>query len=640
VCGLAGLVLARGAVARREDLERMAATLAHRGPDGRRTWTSGSVGLAHARLAIIDLATGDQPLSNEDGTVWVAFNGEIYNYRELRAELAPWHAFRTRSDTEVLAHGWEEWGPALFPRLSGFFAIALWDARSERLVLARDRLGKKPLFFARGPNGFAFGSELRALLAWLPERPGLDAAALNDLLAVRHLRRGRSGLAGVEELLPGELLVLERGELRRERFWTPPPPRPRPRSEAEALAEYRALFDAAVARRLESEVPLGLLLSGGIDSTALLESLARQRGRGVRTFSVAFSRDAESEAPFARLAAEHFATEHEEFLLSEAELVDAVAGLLARLDEPTGDPSILPTALISRCARQRVSVCLTGDGGDELFAGYERYARLAHRTPRPAGVPVGVGARLARDVARALPRHAFKAWKLARALEERTLSGEASYVRSLTCLVPREREALLGERTRAALDLGEPERDLEAELVDAMGVRASDGADPGLVARAMHLDLQEELPGMILTKVDRASMQASLEVRSPFLDHELVEWAADLPLDLKVRAVPGAGDVRKWIVKRSLEGRVPPELLLRAKKGFGTPLGRWFRRELAPLLEDHLGSSSLARDGWLSQPELARLLAAHRSRARNLGEALWVLLALEVWYRNWVRRAS
>jgi asparagine synthase (glutamine-hydrolysing) len=385
-------------------------------------------------------------------------------------------------------------------------------------------------------------------------------------------------------------------------------------------------------------VPLGLLLSGGIDSTAVLESLARQRGPGIRTFSVAFTRDAESEAPFARRAAEHFGTQHEEFLLSERELLDAVADLLARMDQPTGDPSLLPTALIARCARRRVTVCLTGDGGDELFAGYERYARLARRAarrpaghaPAPAGAP-GLGARLARDVARALPRHALKAWKLARALEERTLTDEALYVRSLTCLVPRERAALLGERARTALDLWEPERELEAELAPAPG-----RPDPGLVARAMQLDLGEELPGLILTKVDRASMLASLEVRSPFLDHELVEWAAELPLELKARAVPGAGGVQKWIVKRSLEGRVPAELLARKKQGFGTPLGRWFRRELAPLVDGTLGASRLAADGWLDARELARLRAAHRSRARNLGEALWVLLALEVWYRSWV----
>ena len=622
----------------------MAATLAHRGPDGQRTWVSGAVGLAHARLAIIDLATGDQPLSNEDGTVWVAFNGEIYNYRDLRAELEPRHVFRTRSDTEVLVHGYEEWGTGLLGKLAGFFAFALWDARSERLFLARDRLGKKPLFFAHAGERFVFGSELRALLAALPERPELDPAALNDCLALRHLRGSRSGFSGVEQLLPGEFALLEGGKLVRERFWTPPRPRPasrtEPRDDARALAEYRALFDAAVTRRLESDVPLGLLLSGGIDSTAVLESLARQRGKGIRTFSVAFTRDEESEAPFARLAAAHFGTEHEEFLLSERELLDFVAELLPRLDQPTGDPSILPTALISRCARSRVTVCLSGDGGDELFAGYERYARLARRAPMRAAGPAS--ARLARGMALALPRHAFKAWKLARALEERTLSSEASYVRSLSCLLPRERAALLGERSLAALDLEEPERALEDELAGAPERGASDPArsthdEEGLVERAMHLDLVEELPGMILTKVDRASMLASLEVRSPFLDHELVEWAQALPLGFKVRADSNGNAVRKWIVKRSLEVRVPAELLQRPKKGFGTPLGRWFRRELAGYLHDHLGSSGLARDGWLRQEELSRMLAAHRSRDRNLGEALWVLLALEVWYRNWVQ---
>ncbi len=630
MCGIAGLVYIDGRAVRSEELERMGATLAHRGPDGRAVWREGPVGLAHARLAIIDVAGGDQPLSNEDGSIWIAFNGEIYNYRELREELQARHVFRTRSDTEVIVHGYEEWGERVVERLRGFFALALWDGRQRRLFLARDRLGKKPLFFARLSERLVFGSELRALLAVLPARPELDPAAVNEVLALRYLQGARTALRGIEQLHPGELVVFEParkdGELRRERYWVPPPPREVPRTEARALAEYRSLFDAAVARRLESEVPLGLLLSGGIDSTAVLEALARVRGstpaERIRTFTVAFTREKESEAPYARLAAEHFGTVHEEFLLTERDLVDEVARLLPRLDQPIGDPSILPTALIARAARSRVTVCLSGDGGDELFAGYERYARLAELLERAR---LRSARAVAEKVAARLPRHAFKAWKLARALDELSMTSEEHVVRELTCLAPRERGALLSERVLAEIELEAPERVL-ADKLPATG---------SLVERAMSLDLVEELPGMILTKVDRASMLASLEVRSPFLDQELVEWAQALPLSFKVR-----GKERKWIVKRALEGRVPPELLERPKMGFGTPLGRWFRHELADYLHDHLGSSLLARDGYLRQAELDRMLATHRRRARNLGEALWVLLALEVWYRTWVKPAG
>ena len=622
MCGIAGVLYTNGARARREDVEPMIAALDHRGPDGTGVHLDGPLGIGHARLAIIDLAGGEQPLANEDEDVWVTFNGEIYNHHELRAELSD-HRFRTRCDTEVLVHGYEEWGPALVDRLAGFFAFALWDAKRERLVLARDRLGKKPLFLARLADRILFASEPAALLSVWPGSPEVDPVGLNDLLAVRHpVARGGGGtcLRGVEQLLPGERAVVAGGEIERERFWSPPPPTEEITDEAEAIERFRTLFDQAVHARLEADVPLGLMLSGGIDSTAVLESMARAASEPVKTFTVAFTRQKESEADQARRTAAAYGAVHEEFLLDEKDLIEEVQALLPRLDLPMADPSILPTALISRVARQRVTVCLTGDGGDELFGGYVRY-------PRTSALPVdapasGLERVLYSGLAERLPHYALKGWKLRRGMHRRLASRELRYLESIGCVDVAGRTRLMGPHARDEVDVGA----VEALLADELS------GDEDFEARMMALDLRHELPGLILWKVDRASMLSSLEVRSPFLDHRLVEWSQSVSPRLKIR-----GEETKWLVKRALEGRVPEGLLDRPKMGFGTPLGRWFRRELADYVNDHLGSSRLARDGYLDQRELERLLGAHRRRSRNLGEPLWVLLSAEVWYRTWVR---
>ena len=343
MCGIAGI--AGGRVAERE-VAPMVAALGHRGPDGHGTLGLEGVALGHTRLAIIDVAGGDQPLANEDESVWVTFNGEIYNHHELRAQLAREHRFRTRCDTEVLVHAYEQWGPAFVERLSGFFAFALWDAPRRRLLLARDPLGKKPLFVAELGGRLYFASETKALLAGLPGSPELDPSALDDALALRYVGGRRTGFAGIERLLPGErALWTAGGELERTRYWLPPEPAPEPLDERAAPEAFRERLDAAVAKRLESEVPLGLLLSGGLDSTAVLESAARVSGERLRTFTVAFSRERESEAHFAAAAARHFGSEHHEFQLGERDLLDQVERVLPALDEPLCDPSFLPTAL-------------------------------------------------------------------------------------------------------------------------------------------------------------------------------------------------------------------------------------------------------------------------------------------------------
>lgn len=619
MCGLCGIVRLDGAPVERAELERMVDALGHRGPDGRAVWTDGPVGLGHTRLAIIDVAGGDQPIANEDGSARVVFNGEIYGYRGLTERLvAAGHAFRTRSDTETLVHAYEQWGDELVRELDGFFAFALWDARRRRLLLARDPLGKKPLFVAKRGDRFLFASEPRAILAAWDGRPELDPRVLDDVLAVRYARGRRSGFAGIERLLPGERLALGvDGSAERVRFWTPPPPAPVPMRLDDAADELRARLDRAVAARLESEVPLGLLLSGGLDSTAVLESLSRVAARPPDAFTVAFSREEESEVEAARRVAEHFGAAHHRFDLTEADVLGHVDELLERLDEPLADPSLLPTALVCRLARTRVTVCLTGDGGDEAFGGYPRYRYALEDAARPR--LAGARADLARGLLARLPPHRWKAWKLARRLRRALASDEARCVERLLSLEAPLRARLLGPRVPDAVRPDE----LEAALTDAL-------AGPGdLAARMMAADYAEQLPGMILPKVDRASMMHSLEARSPFLDRELVEWAATVPTELKLDASGG-----KLVLRRALEGRVPPGHLERRKRGFGTPLGRWFRHELAGWLERTLLDGRLAADGWLDRSALAEVVDAHRTKRRNLGEPLWSLAVLETWYRR------
>lgn len=618
MCGIAGFLRFDGALASESAARAMAEALRHRGPDGRRVRCDGPLALTHARLSVIDLEGGWQPVGNEDGSVWVTFNGEIYNHAALREELRPRHGFRTRSDTEVIVHLFEEHGLCMLERLQGMFAIALWDGRRGELLLARDRLGKKPLYFHRDAARLAFASEPRAILALgdLEARP--DPWALEQVLGPRYVEAPRSGYLGVEALEPGSFLRLSPSGTERGRWWRPPAPRPVPITRDAAQDEFSLRFDAAVECRLESEVPLGLLLSGGLDSSAVLESMARRTSGPVRTFTVAFSREDESEAPHARALAAHFGAEHTEFELTEARMLEEVEGLLSHVDVPFADPSYLPTALVSRLARGRVTVCLSGDGGDELFGGYTRYREVLQGAGRPRAE--GAVAAACRRALALLPRHRFKGWKIARALRERLASPEGRYLARLMAAEAPLRRCLRGARSREAAS-----RDLEGEWEQAL-------TGPGsLAGRMMAFDLEHTLPGLILTKADRASMAAGLELRCPLLDHRLVEWAAGLPDEFKLSAGQG-----KLLLREHLARRVPRELWDRGKRGFGTPLGRWFRRELAPLADGYLAHSRLAADGWLDGRELAAVREAHRSRARNLGELLWALLALEIWYRTWV----
>ena len=596
--------------------------LRHRGPDADGLFEDGRIVLGHRRLAVLDLETGDQPMASEDGELVVVFNGEVFNHHALRAELQGRARFRTRSDTEVLLHAYRERGEGFVADLRGFFALALWDAHSGRLLLARDRVGQKPLFFSEHEGLLVFASEVRALLAGLGRlgaEPRVDPAAVAEALALRYTDGRRTAYRGIERVLPGERIVFESGHRRTARIAHPPAISGAETEvdEEAALEEFGARFDEAVRLRLEADVPLGLLLSGGLDSTAVLESAARQGTGALRTFTVAFSRSSESEGAAARATAEHFGTRHREIPLSEAHLVDRAAQVLSSLDEPFADPSLLPTRLVCEAAREEVTVALTGDGGDELLGGYRRYLRaLAWAAGERGQVPSATKriSRRLRLIGSGLPR-SFEA--------QPRSAAEVFVFESVKTPAPL-RAFLAGPLLQDLPEDEAPEARIAREL------REAGGEDPASLLAAMLLfDQRHDLPGEMLVKVDRASMAASLEVRSPLLDHELIAFASTLPVSLKV-----AGGRGKVLLRHHLAGRVPEALLDLPKKGFGTPLGRWFRGALAPLASELLGASRLAADGYLDARALDRIRRAHVSRRRNFGELLWTLCALESWYRT------
>ena len=574
----------------------MRAAIVHRGPDDGSTDSYGRCLLGHQRLIVVDPEAGYQPVQNERGDVTAVFNGELYNFPELRASLSG-HKVRGRGDTPVIPHLYEEHGPAFVKRLHGMFALALWDAPRARLVLARDRVGKKPLLYTRLADGtFAFASELKALLQ-LPVARELDRAAVDAYLALGYVPGDGTGLVGVRRLPPGHLLVLEAGSERVERYWQPEP-RDEELADDEWLERVRETVRGAVRRRLVADVPLGALVSGGIDSTIVTALMAEASGEPVRTFTVGFADAAYDERRWARVAAERFGTRHEEVVL-DADVPATLERLVATLDEPLGDEAVLPLYLICEVAREHVTVALTGDGGDESFGGYERYAAiaLASRVPRAAGA-----------AARVLPRG-----------ERRSRLARAARFLDLAAHEPQDRYAALMEVFP---------RDLRAQLWDPDPRPTSDVLGPAAVGvrGLQELDISTYLASDLLPKADLASMAHSLELRSPFLDHEVIELGLSLPDRLKVRGLRG-----KVALRRAFADLLPPELATRPKAGFGLPLARWFRDDLRDQAHDMLLS-----DGLFRRAPVERLLAEHDDGRVDHGHRLWCLLVLELWRRAWV----
>jgi asparagine synthase (glutamine-hydrolysing) len=593
----------------------MTQALFHRGPDSGGITNLGRCVLGHRRLRVVDLETGEQPATNESGDVVAVFNGELYDFHTVRAELAAsGHDVPGTGDTAVLPHVYEERGPDFPAALRGMFAIALWDRSRERLVLARDRVGKKPLHYLELPDGgLAFASELKALFVLPGVTRELDPAALDAYLALQYVPGPDTGIGGIRRLQPGHVLVWENGRLQTHGYWRLEPDS-RQFAEEDWLDAVRHRVRAAVRRRLVSDVPLGALLSGGIDSTIVVGLMAEASSEPVRTFTVGVDDPRYDEREPARVAASAFGTRHEE-LLVEPDPVALVSRLATFLDEPLGDEAILPTFLISEVARRHVTVALTGDGGDESFAGYERYAamRLAGRIGTVPLVP-GLAARALRTLpaGRRDPRSA--PFRLARLLESASLPAS-------------ERYGALIEVFPAKL-----RRELYAGDLVAQSHRKFVGAPslPG-TAGLQALDAATYLPDDLLVKADRASMATSLELRSPLLDHEVLELGISLPDSLRFEGRRG-----KLALRRAFADLIPAELAARAKSGFGIPLGAWFRGPLRELAGDVLLDGRARARGRLRDEVVERLLSEHVSGRRDHGHRLWCLLVLELWQRSWL----
>ena len=578
MCGIAGLFDPSGQ--RPIDparLAQMTEALRHRGPDGDGMVLHPGLGLGHRRLAIIDLADGAQPMASEDGRTIVTYNGEIYNFQDLRRELADkGHRFRTRCDTEVLLHGYREWGTAVLDRLRGMFAFAIWDEATRTLFLARDRLGEKPLYYGRDRDGlFLFASEIGALVAGLTTPPELDLEAVADYFTYGYVPDPKSIYQNIRKLAPGHSLCLRPGDATPlpRRYWRPQFADTHRGSLDDLAHELLDRLQQAVAMRMMADVPLGAFLSGGVDSSGIVALMAEASPTPVTTCTIGFADPAYDETPHARAVARRYATDHHE----ERVDIDA-AGLLDRVaaayGEPFADSSALPTFLVSAAARRHVKVALTGDGGDEVFAGYRRYPFHVAEEAVKALLPATLRRLVLGPLARAWPKldwapRPLRAKATLEALSTDTVHG---YLRAVTLLPAAERACLFSRDFTKALCGYDPASVLETHF------READTDDP--LARAQYVDLMTWLPGRMLVKVDRASMAHGLELRPPLLDHELVEWAAGLPRALKLRGRTG-----KVLLKHALAPHLPQELLHRPKQGFTQPLLRWFGKELHGRIE-------------------------------------------------------
>ena len=635
ICGAAWLDADPGLT--ENALAAMAGRIAHRGPDDSGAYRDRNAALGFRRLAIVDLPGGHQPLSNEDGTVWTAFNGEIYNFPQLRHRLeARGHTLRSSGDTEVLVHLYEDEGPGFFHLLRGMFALAIWDAPRRRLVIGRDRLGQKPLVYRLDPASrrLTFASELKALLT-LPEEDvprAVDPAAVDEYLTFGYIPAPATILRSVRKLPPAHYGVWEDGRFDLHRYWHPDFRREVPRPLPEAAAELRATLDSAVREQMVADVPLGAFLSGGVDSSIVVALMQRASDRPVKTFSIGFGDPKFDETAYAELVARELGTEHQTFRV-EPDAWSALPALADQFDEPFADSSALPTWFVARETRRHVTVALTGDAGDELFGGYDRYraVALAAQLDRlPAGLRRWLGGPLARAVpASAQAKTRLRAAK--RFLERVDMPPDRRYLGWVALFDEPTRVGLyasdfLDELAKAAETSGRDPDPASAlfEALDAAGKR-----DPA--TRAMVADLLTYLPGDLLAKVDQASMAHSLECRSPFLDHRVVELALSLPLDHKLRLRGGRSKV---VLKTACADLIPPSILTRPKMGFGVPLDRWFRGPLGAELRDVLLDPRTAARGLFRPGAVAALLDDHLAGRRDHAYRLWALLMLELWFRH------
>jgi asparagine synthase (glutamine-hydrolysing) len=627
MCGITGLFDTRG----KRDfdralLQRMNDSQAHRGPDGEGLHLEPGVGLGHRRLSIIDVATGQQPLYNEDGSVVVVFNGEIYNYQSLIPELqALGHTFHTRSDTEVIVHAWEAWGERCVDRFRGMFAFALYDRHRETLFMARDRLGVKPFYYSLLPDGtLVFGSELKSLLVHPGVGREIDPCAVEEYFALGYVAEPRSIFVGVRKLPPAHRLTVKRGQPAAEpvEYWDVRFTLDSPVTPVEACAELDRLLEESIRLRMISEVPLGAFLSGGVDSSAVVATMARISADPVNTCSISFEDPAFDEARFAQQVADRYRTRHfvDRVVSDDFDLIDELARVY---DEPYADSSAIPTYRVCQLARRHVTVALSGDGGDENFAGYRRYRMHLMEERMRSTLPLAVRRPVFGLLGRLYPKAdwAPRVFRAKTTFESLARTSVEAYLHSIsivrepmrgTMFAPSFRSRLAGYRVN--------------DVFERHAARA--GTDDPL-SLVQYLDLKTYLVGDINTKVDRASMAHSLEVREPLMDHPLVEWLATLPIGLKVQGGEG-----KWLLKKAMEPYLPHEIMYRPKMGFSVPLLRWFRGPLRERVREAVLGETLAATGIFDRKVLAQMLDDCQGGRRDYSSPLWTVLMFDAFLRN------
>ena len=626
MCGIAGFIdlwdsrEARAGQERAEILDRMCRIIQHRGPDDQGVTVKTGVALGMRRLAIIDLVSGNQPMSGEDGSVTIVFNGEIYNFQEIKPKLeARRHSFQTHSDTEAIVHAYEEFGPDCLKDLRGMFAFAIWDDKARTLFVARDRAGKKPLYYTTTANGtFVFGSELKALLEHPDVQRELNPEGLDAYFTLGYVPDPLSIFRDIHKLPPGCYLTFREGEVSVKQYWDFELEPAKSTREEDYLEQLRFLLDESVRLRLISDVPLGAFLSGGIDSSTVVALMARHMGQPVKTFSIGFHEDSYNELKYARVTAQKYGTDHHEFFVTP-DICEVVDELAWHFDEPFADSSAIPTYMVSKLARDHVTVVLSGDGGDELFAGYTRYVVERkrggfERLPRPLREGV------MRPLSQRLPHSTWGR----NYLHNVSLDPISRYLDSVSVFTNLNRRSLYSSDFSRQLGPRGYVGGLFNRLIE--NVKSDEPLD-----RLLYLDSKTYLPGDILTKVDRMSMAVSLEARAPLLDHKLIEFVTRVPAALKL-----AGLETKHLLKRAVKDLVPAEILNRPKQGFGVPIQEWINQQLRSRIRDTLSDARTRQRGYIDSRYVSVLLDEHERGRRDHSMSLWALVMLELWHRQFL----
>jgi len=633
MCGICGrLNFSQAQPVSEADIRRMCAVIRHRGPDDEGIYVNRNVGIGMRRLSIIDLAAGQQPIPNEDGTVWIVFNGEIYNYREIRHELEQkGHRFKTNSDTETILHAYEEYGEACPEKLNGMFGFAIWDGGLNRLFMARDRIGIKPLYYYVSQDCLIFGSELKSILQMSDVPRRVNPPALNNFLTFEYIPAPLSIFQDIYKLEPGHSLLWDNGKINIRNYWSLRFGSAG-KSEEELCEELVSILQNSVKIRLMSEVPLGAFLSGGIDSSTIVGLMSREMNQPVKTFSIGFEDSTYNELKYARVIAKKFHTEHHEFMI-KPDAVDLTEKLVKNfVDEPFGDTSLFPTYLVSKMARDYVTVVLSGDGGDELFGGYDTYianriGKIYHSMPRLLRKYV-----IEQGLAQIPPTQKKKGLinRAKRFVEGANLPPDLQHTRWMIYLSEQERNLLYSP-------------DLQAQLKthDAYDfIRRYFQAAPSQdeLAQQQYVDIKTWLVDDILVKVDRMSMATSLEARVPFLDHRVVEFSATVPSRLKLAGL--SHPKTKYILKKAMHNILPNEIIYRGKEGFSIPIKNWLKTDLKPMMMEVLAPEKIRAEGFFNVDYIEQLKTEHLNNTENHSHRLWALMMFGIWYDNYIRKGD